>query len=249
MKQALSSRGWSSTEKRLFRFRDVGRVSLFLSILLVGCGFEQVFAEEKGSSCNDASQVAPQATFENTDKETEILGRKIIAITAERFEKITGVHVGKLPVTVRFAEEIVFGDASRVSSGKVQGVTLYDRDSCTIQIAKKRISTFGRVLAHEVTHVFVREAFGQALNRTLNEGLAEYMAAQEFPSEVERDMRNAAAKGFVPQGLRTYVDGHRFCKSFAEDANFAAFFAREIKKSTHTDFSELKEVWEGQVSK
>ena len=210
----------------------------------------QAFAEGKESTEADLPKaIAPQVVFENTDAETEVLGRKIIAITAERFEKITGTHVGKLPVIVKFTDEIVFGDASRISSGRVQGVTLYDRDSCTIQIAKKRISTFGRVLAHEVTHVFVREAFGQAFNRTLNEGLAEYLAAQEFPAEVERDMRNASAKGFVPQALRTYVDGHRFCKHFAEDANFAAFFASEIKKSTYTDFSELKIAWEEQVSK
>ena len=237
------------TNKRLFGC--IARAALSLSILWVMHGsLSQAFAGEKESTTVDPSKVVePQVVFEDADAETEALGRKIVLITAERFEKITGVRVGKLPITVKFTDEIIFGDASRVSAGRVQGVTLYEKDSCTIQIAKKRISTFGRVLAHEVTHVFVREAFGQAFNRTLNEGLAEYLAAQEFPAEVERDMRNAGAKGFVPQALRTYVDGHRFCKHFAEDENFAAFFASEIKKSTHANFSELKTAWEEQVSK
>jgi len=195
---------------------------------------------------DEVQRTGRQVIFENATPEMEELGKKIIDVTANRFEKKTGKKVGNTTIYVQFVETTALGDHSRTTAGKVQGVTIYRPTSCTIQISTKRSSTFGRVLAHEVTHVFVREVFGKAANSTLNEGFAEYLAAQEYPSEVKRDMKAAASQRVLSCNLKPYVEGHQFCERFADDVRFPEFFASQISSKETSGYQALKQAWDNQ---
>ena len=83
-------------------------------------------------------------------------------------------------------------------------------------------------IAHELTHAFVREAFGAAENRALSEGFAEYLASRFYGAEVNRDIHAASAVVIRNPKLMPYVTGFDFCQSHVEKPGFAKFFESQI---------------------
>ncbi len=170
-------------------------------------------------------------TFENAGSDVTEEGEKIIARCAAKFEEITHRKLGEWSINICFEQQIRARGANLTSADHLRGVTTHGSASSTIRIATGQRSSWGRILAHEVTHAFVRNAYGTAVNTTLNEGLAEYMAEQFYASEVHRDLHNAQW-GHFSEKLLPYVEGHRFCSEHVEDHEFPEFFAKEIKKGT-----------------
>lgn len=179
-----------------------------------------------------AEEPGLMAAFENVDPEVSAEGMKIISECARRFREVTHHKAGDWTVRVCFVEKIHAHGMNLCSHGQLRGVTRHGCDGSTIQIATRlaagQRSSWERVLAHEVVHALVREAYGNTSNTTLNEGLAEYIAGQMFPSEVRRDLHNAVW-GASSQALIPYVEGHRFCSEHGEEKDFADFFAKAIK--------------------
>ena len=198
-----------------------------LTILFFLSAASLLKADEKAATSGSNLQVV----FENTDSEAAEEGKKIIAQCAARFEEITHRKLSEWTVQIRFEEKIQTRGMALAGHDGLRGVTTHSKTASTIRIAIGNKSNWGRILAHEVTHAFVRNAYGPALNDTLNEGLAEYMAEQLYPSEVHRDMHNASW-GRFSEKLLPYVEGHRFCCEHATDRAFPSFFANEIKQGT-----------------
>lgn len=145
-----------------------------------------------------------------------------------QFVRLMGREVGRIPVRVCEVEQLRGrGEASR-TVGQMQGVTAYVGGEIVVQISASRSSSFGRVLAHELTHAFVREAFGAAVNRSLSEGFAEYVASLQFPSEVKHNLRAASFAVARSPKLMPYVSGFEFCSRHAKSLGFAKFFESQI---------------------
>jgi hypothetical protein len=122
----------------------------------------------------------------------------------------------------------------------IQGTTAGADGQYQIKINKSVGNRFGRVLAHEMTHVLVRQTFGRGQNLFLNEGIAEFIAEKQFPSQVGMDLKNSAAhKGKV---LRPYVTGYQFCAQNAEHPQFSQFFASTLD-SPNGSVGELELSW------
>lgn len=189
--------------------------------------------------CGEAHRLA--IAFENMDEEAAAEANKIVAECAARFERITGKKVGDRNVRLRFEDSLRMPGQALAGGGEVRGATTHSADSSTVRISTRSRSRWQRVLAHEIVHVFIRDAFGQAPNKTLNEGLAEYVASQLYCGEVQRDLQSAR-RGKFNQALLPYIEGHRFCAEHAEDAAFAKFFAREIR-SSDTSYETLTHLW------
>lgn len=181
--------------------------------------------------------------FTHATPKLEEEARWIIGGTAERFEQVTHESIGNVTIRVEVVDDSGALDEGFSPAGKIQGMTVFHHGSNlgAIRISSQRSVGFGRILAHEVTHVFVREVFGRVRNRVLNEGLAEYLASLQFPSEVKRDLRSAASSSSA--SLRQYVDGYRFCEQFAGDERFPGFLKREINRNLG-NYEELKAQWD-----
>lgn len=167
--------------------------------------------------------------------------REVYRVTRERFTEITGRPVGALKIRVQLVERAMGGEASRTLT-QVMGVTRQSREECRISITPLRRGSFGRVLAHELTHAFLHEAYGRTTNRALNEGLAEYLASLSYSAEVNRDQRAAAANYASAQKLQPYVAGYNFCLHYARDPDFIAFFDRRIYMPDF-GFDDLMTAW------
>ncbi len=123
---------------------------------------------------------------------------------------------------------------------QVEGMTFGEKGDYEVKIAGLSGEKFERVLAHELVHVLVRETHGDGANLFLNEGIAEYLAGKQFPSEVQHDRGDSKTSNAV---LRPYVEGLDFCRRHASDARFAAFFTEQLNHPV-TSSRELEEIWE-----
>ena len=197
--------------------------------MLLTFGRFQAFCEEAAPSRD------PEVIFENANPRATTEGGKIIAEAARHFEEITQRKIGEWTIRISFEEEVSVQGMNLIGNEHLRGVTMHSAHSSTIRIAVRKNSNWDRVLAHEVVHTFVRATYGTANNTTLNEGLAEYVAAQIFPAEVRRDLYNAKwGRGRFSQNLCPYVEGYRFCSEHARDADFANFIAQEITGSANS---------------
>ncbi len=206
------------------------------------CGVAIVLLSQE-TSPNRISGI--QIAFEDAPTDVIEKGPDLVAETADRFEQVTKRKIGHMPIRVKFVERISMDGVSEKISKHIQGMTYYTEDECSVHISKRRISSWGRVLSHEVVHVFVYETYGRSQNRLLNEGLAEYLAEKAFPSEVRRDLRNAINSVSMASTLNPYVDGYRFISEHATDENFSKFFASEIK-NRFTSYELLQRAWDRQ---
>jgi hypothetical protein len=183
-------------------------------------------------------------SFENVDAGDEAAAMEIYATVRAHFTRITGREVGKLPIRVAMVDHLGSGEASR-TAGQVLGVTVHSAGRSLIQISSSQDRTFGRVFAHELVHAFTREAYGQAVNRSLSEGLADYVASLLFSAEVNRDLR-AASKAVVRNPrLLPYVNGYNFCLHYAQREGFGDFYASQIGMPDF-GFGHLERVWKRQ---
>lgn len=153
--------------------------------------------------------------------------REVYRVTRERFIELTGRKVGAIPVRVRLVERASGGEANRTVS-QVMGTAIHGARECRISISVLRRGSFGRVLAHELTHAFLSEAYGRTANHALSEGLAEYLASLSYSSEVNRDMRAASAAYVNVPKLQPYVEGYNFCLHYARSPTFIPFFDRQV---------------------
>jgi hypothetical protein len=172
--------------------------------------------------------------------------KQIVAETTGVFEKFTGKQAGANPIQIFVTDHLMSqGQAVRAGQGQVQGVTFYGNDGYIIQISSRRTSSLGRVLAHETTHVLVREVYGKVENTLLSEGFAEYLADQIFPAEVRAQMRATQGK-IIPPSMRPYVEGYRFVYNHADDPMFKDFLAVELKNpaSSGRDLENRWKEWE-----
>lgn len=125
---------------------------------------------------------------------------------------------------------------------KLEGMTVGSAGEYVIKIVDQSGLNFNRVLAHEMTHVYVKQSFGEGSNQMLNEGLAEYIASLQYAFDVTGDLKNAE-KSTVRQ-LQPYVIGYQFCKEHAREKQFADFFQKELD-SNHSSYGSLKKAWSG----
>jgi hypothetical protein len=176
---------------------------------------------------------SPESTFETNDDQISSEGKLIIGRTADKFREILGVQVGAYPIHVYFVENLHLGDLVRTGEGEIQGVTMYGEKKGIIEILKHRQSSLARVLSHEVTHVFIREAFGPSSNQFLNEGLAVYFAGQICPVEIRQQMDLFSYKP-APTEMRPYIEGYRFVRAHIKDPKFSEFLKDELKHSCDT---------------
>jgi hypothetical protein len=110
----------------------------------------------------------------------------------------------------------------------VEGMTFGKNGSYEVKILQDQDQRFGRILAHEITHVLVRQTFGESANSYLNEGIAEYLAEKLFPTDVQRDRKGVSAAS--SRDILPYVEGLGFCRSHATDENFPKFFASQLRR-------------------
>ncbi|MBI4025606.1 MAG: hypothetical protein HY360_11550 [Verrucomicrobia bacterium] len=211
-------------------------IILFCGWLLIAVAIAQ--ADDRVLIGDTASAIS----FVNANPDDIEEGRRIAAVVSRLFEQITLHRVGSRSIYVCFSNSMAFGEMSLSGEGRVQGTTVHQANCSTIQISNSRTSSWGRVFAHELTHVFVREAYGRSLNRTLNEGLAEYIAAMLFSSEVRRDLRNAT-RGPTAAALRPYVEGFRFIAEHVADERLPAFLESEMKTGDGS-YRSLREAWD-----
>ncbi len=183
-------------------------------------------------------------SFDNLDPAQEVQAMEVYATARAHFTRLTSREVGEVPVRVRIVERLGRGEASR-TVGQMLGVTVYVDGESVVQISAAQTRSFGRVLAHELTHAFVREAYGTAVNRSLSEGLSEYIASQFYGAEVNRDIRAASAVVMKNPRLMPYVNGYNFCLHHADRPGFGKFFESQIKMP---DFGlgHLEAVWKRQ---
>jgi hypothetical protein len=235
--RAIKTHGFMAA---LTQFLVVGRIKRFLVVSLILGSFlkvaesaetEVVLSAEEESSSPELSKYSDdkegRVIFDRGNEEDLRDCEKIVGMTTGCFHKITGQKTGDTPIRIFLTDHLSRGNVSLVK-GVPQGITFCADDGFIIQISNQRSSSFGRVLAHETTHVLLREAYGQTINLALTEGLAEYIAQQSYPSEVQRQM-SAAATGGLTRVMRPYVEGYRFISRHAHDPAFAEFFAVEIK--------------------
>lgn len=214
--------------------------STFRTLLFL-LGLSITWATGRAQDQAPISFPTPRVTFENLPDDQRELADEIIVRVTRCFMEISHEAVGTMPIRVRFTPTLSMGENSHTAAGHIQGVTVHEADSSTIEISTSRTSSWGRIFAHELTHALARATYGKANNRTLSEGLAEYVASELFPTEVGDDMRNIRLGRSTPV-LRSYLDGFRFVAQHALDKRFAAFLKSTIKDSTMS-LSELRDAW------
>lgn len=180
-------------------------------------------------------------TFKNLDSGQEAQAMEVYAAARAHFTRLTGREVGAVPVRICIVDHLGQGEASRTAGQKL-GVTVYLDGESVVQISAAQTRSFGRVLAHELTHAFVREAYGAAVNRPLSEGFAEYIASQNYAAEVNRDIRAASAAMMKNPRLMPYVNGYNFCLHYADRPGFGMFFESQIK-TLDFGLGHLETVW------
>ena len=154
--------------------------------------------------------------------------REVYLVTRDRFMQLTGRKVGALPVRVQIVEHLSsVGQASRTVR-QVMGTTVQHGRECQVYISVFRRGSLGRVLAHEFTHTFLREAYGNTSNQALSEGLAEYLSSLSYSAEVNHDLRAASAAYVSAPKLQPYVEGYNFCLHYADSPHFISFFDRQV---------------------
>jgi diadenosine tetraphosphatase ApaH/serine/threonine PP2A family protein phosphatase len=170
------------------------------------------------------------------------LAHQVYLETRERFIALTGRRVGDLPIRVRLVERAAGGEASRTVT-QVMGTAVQRPGECRISISLRRRGSFGRVLAHELTHAFLREAYGRPANKALSEGFAEYLASLSHSAEVNHDMRASASQYASAPSIQPYVEGYNFCRHYARSPGFMSFFERQLQVPDF-GFDHLMTVWE-----
>lgn len=214
-----------SVSHTLLRFRGMLSAFAFAALLSSTGG---AFAETVASSAEGGKKAAKlPLVFEGLSKEEAREAREVYRRTRERFIELTGRKVGALTVRVRFVERPSGGEAVRTITQRM-GVTVQNRGECRISIRRLRRGSFGRVLAHELVHAFLHEAYGRVENRALSEGFAEYLASFDHSAEVNHDMRSASARYVNAPKIQPYVEGYNFCLHYARAPGFVAFFDRQI---------------------
>lgn len=186
-----------------------------------------VIAISGAAAASERNDPKPPLLLEGLTADEARDAREVYRATRDHFTEITGRPVGAFKIRVRLVERAMGGEASRTLT-QVMGATQQGREECRISISRLRRGSFGRVLAHELAHAFLREAYGRTTNRALSEGFAEYLASLEYSAEVNRDLRAAAAQYANAPKLQPYVAGYNFCLHYARDPDFLAFFDREI---------------------
>jgi hypothetical protein len=185
----------------------------------------------------------PPINFEGATPKRVEEAQKIMVEIEGHFQKVFHKKVKPPLVDIQLLETLRGNGMNCSYEGHLEGVTLFTDSTCVIQISTQRTSTWGRILAHEMGHVLIHQAYGQPSNLWLNEGIAEYLAGESFPSEVRTAYRKNASQRLLPIQVIPYVEGLRFCNSHAEDAKFPGFFEVEIKNSVKS-VEELVTKWE-----
>lgn len=207
--------------------REICRSSLF-SFFLVGLTL--LFAAGVLPAPCRAAEKAPgrlPLILEGLPEAEAREAREVYRVTRERFTQLTGRKVGAWPVRVRLVEHPSAGQASRTVR-QVMGTAVQRGRECQVNVSLLRRGSLGRVLAHEFTHAFLREAYGPTANQALSEGLAEYLASLGYSAEVNRDLRAASAAYVNAPKLQPYVEGYNFCLHYAASPYFLSFFDRQV---------------------
>ncbi len=127
------------------------------------------------------------------------------------------------------------------SVGGVLGVCEVSGGAATIRVAARGPAALGAVLAHEATHAWVAEAFGEARNGMLNEGLAQYFAALAYPP-LRNEIRHAWLNGGSDVMASPYIAGFHWIEEHVESPRFPDFFRRQIGRPTST-LDDLDRLW------
>jgi hypothetical protein len=180
--------------------------------------------------------------FEGESEKRVSEARKLMEDGARLFEKYLQKPAVCESVAVRFVSTPKPGGI-RCLFVSQQGACWFDAQENTwrITIAQERSATWQRIFSHEVIHIFLNEAFGSIENQVLSEGMAEFLSAEQFPSEVRGAHRRWDSK-FPPSELKPYVEGNSFCQFHANRPGFARFFEEEIKRPT-ADGAGLRKNW------
>lgn len=216
---------------------------LILSVFIFDFGFNSFAAKkDEKSPVTDLSIKFDTASPKQFREAEQILGE-----IRGNFTSIFKKEV-KLPsIDIEFVPHIVAEENTTepkyTSDGRLQGLTKPTEAGYSILISNERTSTWGRILAHELAHVVLQEAFGVHRNQWLSEGMAEVLACKSFPSEVIRSYNRQEKKKFVAAELVPYIEGYWFCRRHFEESCFARFYESEAKNSVDS-MSELESRWQ-----
>jgi len=217
------------------------RQNLVVLWVVLFFGFSRVMGSDEHLS-SKAELALDHFYFEGLDLESQIACRRVMIATALRFQKLTGMQVGKASIHVRLApiRSIEVPGLEAVSGAQGLCVVLLGRIFLTIPTRGSQ--PIAPILAHEATHAYVAEAYGQAHNLHLNEGLAQYLAGLEHPP-FQSELRRVWLKGNYTVATSPYVAGFHFVEGRADHPRFMEFLKKYILLPV-VDYDELERLWE-----
>lgn len=177
-------------------------------------------------SCSGAEEPAfGQLTITDLSPEMQIAARRVVVATGARFDRLFGTSVGRMPMAVRWvaAEEIARGGEE---IGGMSGLCVVREGRAEILVATRANAAVAAILAHEATHAFLAEAFGTVRDPFLNEGLAQWFAAQAWPP-LRNELRHLWLKGELRTAASPYVAGFHWIEEHVERPRFAEFVRAE----------------------
>ncbi len=181
-----------------------------------------------------------QLTFAGLSPEMQIAARRVVVATGARFDRLFGTSVGRMPTVVRWvaAEEVACGGEE---IGGMSGLCVVREGRAEILVATRANAAVAAILAHEATHAFLAEAFGAVRDPFLNEGLAQWFAAQAWPP-LRNELRHLWLKGGPRTSSSPYVAGFHWIEEHVERPGFGEF-VKTGRDATSKNVDDLEKRW------
>lgn len=180
-------------------------------------------------------------SFENLSPDLQLAARRVMVATAVRFDRTFGTTVGRMPVSVRLVPSATVTAAGGEEIAGVAGLCVVREGRAEILVATRANTSIAAILAHEATHAFVAETFGEVRDPFLNEGLAQWFAAGAWPP-LRNELRHFWLKGGSGAGASPYVAGFHWMEENAANPRLGAFL-RAQGNPVSRNIDELDHRW------
>ncbi|MCC7519676.1 MAG: hypothetical protein IT578_10890 [Verrucomicrobiae bacterium] len=181
-----------------------------------------------------------ELSFAGLSPELQLAARRVIVATGARFDRAFGTDVGRRPISVRFAPLAKVASEGEDVAGAT-GRCRVRNGRAEILVAADAPEALGAILAHEATHAFVAEAFGEIRDPYLGEGLAQEFAAQAWPP-LRNELRHLWLKGGPGAAASPYIAGFHWIEEHAGEARFGEF-VRTSGAAVSRNLEELERRW------
>lgn len=182
-------------------------------------------------------------SFENLPGDLQLSSRRVIVSTAARFDQAFGTAVGRMPISVRLVPESTVSSGGGETISGMSGLCVVREGRAEILVATRSNAPTTALLAHEATHAFVAEAFGEVRDPFLNEGLAQWFAAAAWPP-LRNELRHLWLKGGTRPDASPYVAGFHWVEEHAGHPRLGDFL-RASGKQVSKDLDDLESRWKG----